>query len=149
MIDSNRQFSIATLAEWTAIAASLVALAIPQTGLSMLFISFLVSACVAFRCWRMGLKPIATGAITGFSGPAALLFGIIVSTVLKAELVQGHLYCEDGPGVFFAGCAIFLIIFGGLLSILGAISGAAFQFGSRYHRHEKLGTQSRSADRGG
>ena len=130
MNDTNRvrQFSIAKLAEWTVVAGMLIALAVPHSELSMLFISLLLSAFVAHKCLRMGLNPIETGAITGFSWPAALCFSVIVITVRKAEIVQGELYTEDGPGMFFLGCALFLIFFGGLLSLLGAIAGAAFHF---------------------
>lgn len=130
MNDTNRvsQFSIAKLAEWTAIAALLIALVVPESELRMLFIGLLVSAFVAYKCRRMGLKPIATGAITGFSCPVAICFSAIVTTVRKAEIVQGHLYTEDGPAMLFVGCAYFLIIFGGLFSILGAIAGAAVHF---------------------
>ena len=129
---SSKQFSIANLSEWTAVAALLIALAAPQSGLSMLFISLLVPAFVVCKCCRMGLNPIVTGVITGFCWPVAFMFSVIVVTVRKAEIVQGQLYTEDGPGMFFMACALFLIFFGGLLSLLGAIAGAAFHFGNRY-----------------
>ena len=73
----NRQFSIAKLAEWTAIAALLIALTVEQSDLSLLFTSLLASAVVAFKSWRMGLPAIAIGAFTGFSLPAASIFGSV------------------------------------------------------------------------
>jgi len=127
----SRQFSIAKLAEWTAIAALLIALAAPQSDLRMLLTSLLVTAFVVYKCWRMGLQPIVAGAITGFSWPVAFLFSVIIATVRKGEIVQGQLYNEDGPGMFFMGCTLFLILFGGLFSLLGAIAGAAIHFGNR------------------
>ena len=122
------QFSIRELGEWTAFAALTIALAVQPSDLSFLLTSLLIPSFVAYKCGRMRLNPIATGAITGFSWPATLCFCAIVTTVRKAEIVQGELYNEDGPGMFFAACAIFLIVFGGLFSLLGAIGGAAIHF---------------------
>ena len=122
------QFSIRELGEWTAFAALTIALAVQQSDLGFLLTSLLVPSFVAYKCWRMRLNPIATGAITGLSWPATLCFCAIVTTVRKAEIVQGELYTEDGPGMFFVACAIFLIVFGGLFSVLGAIGGAAIHF---------------------
>lgn len=128
----NRQFSIAKLAEWTAIAALLIALTAEQSDLSLLFTSLLASAVVAFKSWRMGLPAIAIGAFTGFSLPAASIFGSVLSTVLNAKRDQGHLYCEDGPAIFFFGSVCLLVIFGGLFSLLGAVAGATFHLGRNF-----------------
>ena len=122
------QFSIRELGEWTAFAALIVSFAVAQSDLSFLFTSLLVPSFVAYKCWRMRFNPITTGAITGFSWPATLCFCTIVTTVRKAEIVQGELYTEDGPGMFFAACAIALIVFGGLFSLLGTIGGMAIYF---------------------
>lgn len=133
-----RQFSIGKLAEWTVIAALTMGLAVSQSSLSVLLTSLLlVPSFVAYKCWRMRINPITTGAITGFSWPAALCFCAIVTTVREAEIVQGQLYTEDGPVAFFAGCAIFLTVFGGLFSILGMIGGAAIHFANSKLKQEQ------------
>jgi len=65
--------------------------------------------------------PIQSGAVVGFLPAAMLTLNVLVTTVLKAEVVQGHLYTEDGPFPLFLVCGIFLIVGGAICAAFGSL----------------------------
>ena len=119
MNDSN-QISLSGLF-WGVVTASLLVAAVTTQSGFVLFVSItLLCFFAGCYCSIKKFRPWYAGAVVGYLLPALLILNVLVSTVVKAEIVQGKLYHESGPGFFVFNCAIVFIISGGICALLFA-----------------------------
>ena len=64
--------------------------------------------------------------MAGFVVATVLILALVVFVVIKAPLVQGQLYYEDGPAAFFFILFIFWLIASSVAAMMGMLAVALF-----------------------
>lgn len=100
-------------------------IAVATTKSVVVIVGSVLTLCLFAGCYCSVKKyrPWYSGAVVGFLVPALLILKEITTTVLiKGEIVQGELYCEDGPFIFFLGSAIVLAVSGAVCALVGSLT---------------------------
>jgi hypothetical protein len=119
MNDSN-QISLSGMIWGVVTVSLLIAATTTASPVVLLFATFMLCLCLGCYCSQKKFQPWYSGAAVGFAAPALLSLNLVATTVMKAEIVQGELYTEDGPLMLFAGGAMLMVVPGGILAIVGA-----------------------------
>ena len=121
MNDAN-QISLSGMI-WGIATVSLL-IAVGTTKSAVVAVGSILLLCLFAGCYCSVKKyrPWYSGAVVGFMVPALLILNEITTTVIKGEMVQGELYYEDGPFIFFLGSAIILVVSGAVFALVGSLT---------------------------
>ena len=117
---------------WITLGAAFIAAFLASPSMPRFIVSWVgLSVVAAYVADSHGKSPVGWGVSFGVLWPAVLIGGVVLWTVIARPIVQGQLYDEDGPIVFFA---IMTVIFF-FASVAGIIGGAIIGMLVYYERH--------------
>ena len=116
-------FKLINLIQLTAVLSVMAAIAVSQSIVITLAAGLFLSIAASIQLRKNGVRWIGCGIISGYLFAAPFIYQMAITPILNGDVVQGQLYNEDGPLVFFLGLAIAFVLCGSCLALLGAGCG--------------------------